>query len=356
LPSAQETGAAKLASIAKEAALKVVKRSRRPLAVTENGLRQFVEHEETGTRLYMQNTVATFSLGCQPDLEHITSRVRNVEFNPRRFSAAIVRMKDPKCTGLVFTSGKCVVAGARHEEDAFLGARKLSAMLRLTGYDVRFQNFKVQNMVGTGDLGFPVRLEAVVDANRVQSMYEPELFPGLIYRMQNPKASVTLFVSGKVIITSVKSRSQMLEAFGHIHSIVYPHRKVPLGMEELQGGAMVASSQQPSSSSSSLQAASLPALPADGADATKSSSSSKPSSNAGNDALWDLVGIGGDDEDEEVEVDDEDGGDGIGGFGSGIGRRGESASAVGAGFVDDEEDVDDEDDDDIGFGIGLRTT
>lgn len=74
----------------------------------------------------LQNIVATCNLQHQLDLSSIAQRARNAEYNPKRFAACIVRIKEPKTTALMFNSGKMVIAGAKSEEQSRLAARKVT--------------------------------------------------------------------------------------------------------------------------------------------------------------------------------------------------------------------------------------
>jgi transcription initiation factor TFIID TATA-box-binding protein len=66
-------------------------------------------------------------------------------------------------------------------------------------------------MVGTCDVGFPIRLEGIVFQHARFSSYEPELFPGLIYRMVSPKIVLLIFVSGKLVLTGGKTRKDIYQ-------------------------------------------------------------------------------------------------------------------------------------------------
>ena len=107
--------------------------------------------------------MCTVDLKCTPNLETIATRARNAEYNPQRFAAVIMRLREPKATGLLFTSGKLVVTGTKNEDDGRLGARKIAKIVSKLGFACSFANFKVQNMVVTGDCGFPIRLEGLAD-------------------------------------------------------------------------------------------------------------------------------------------------------------------------------------------------
>lgn len=75
-------------------------------------------------RPVLQNIVATCNLGSELDLKTIALHARNAEYNPKRFSAVIMRIREPKTTALIFRSGKMVVTGAKSEEQARHAARK----------------------------------------------------------------------------------------------------------------------------------------------------------------------------------------------------------------------------------------
>ena len=98
-----------------------------------------------------------------------------------------MRIREPKTTALVFASGKMVVTGAKSEEDSRLASRKYTRIVQKLGFNTKFTDFKIQNIVGSCDVKFPIRLEGLCNSHHNFSSYEPELFPGLIYRMMKPK-------------------------------------------------------------------------------------------------------------------------------------------------------------------------
>ena len=92
-------------------------------------------------------------------------------------------------------------------------------------FQAKFKDFKIQNMVGSCDVKFPIRLEGLVLTHSQFSSYEPELFPGLIYRMVKPRIVLLIFVSGKVVLTGAKVRQEIYEAFDNIHPILKNFKK-----------------------------------------------------------------------------------------------------------------------------------
>jgi transcription initiation factor TFIID TATA-box-binding protein len=136
----------------------------------------------------------------------------------QRFAAVIMRIRDPKTTALIFASGKMVVTGAKSEDDSKLASRKYARIIQKLGFNAKFTDFKIQNIVGSCDVKFPIRLEGLASKHHNFSSYEPELFPGLIYRMMKPKIVLLIFVSGKIVLTGAKVREEIYQAF----ELIYP--------------------------------------------------------------------------------------------------------------------------------------
>lgn len=155
----------------------------------------------------------------------------------QRFAAVIMRIREPKTTvsynflhltpirtdmsqALIFASGKMVVTGAKSEDDSRLASRKYARIIQKLGFNAKFTDFKIQNIVGSCDIKFPIRLEGLASRHHHFSSYEPELFPGLIYRMIQPKIVLLIFVSGKIVLTGAKVRDEIYKAFEMIYPVL----------------------------------------------------------------------------------------------------------------------------------------
>ncbi len=178
-------------------------------------------------------------------MKKIALYARNAEYNPKRFAAVIMRIRQPRTTALIFSSGKMVCTGAKSEDESRLAARKYARIIQKLGFTVielepdllktkkyfifsfkaKFMDFKIQNIVGSIDVKFSIRLEYFHTCHSQFCSYEPELFPGLIYRMLKPKVVLLIFVSGKVVITGAKLRSEINEAFENIYPILKAFKK-----------------------------------------------------------------------------------------------------------------------------------
>lgn len=186
----------------------------------------------------LQNIVSTVNLDCKLDLKTIALKARNAEYNPKRFAAVIMRIREPKTTALIFASGKMVCTGAKSEELSRIAARKYAKIIQKLDFPATFKDFKIQNIVGSCDVKFPIRLEGLAYAHGHFSSYEPELFPGLIYRMASPKIVLLIFVSGKIVLTGAKERVQIYEAFENIYPVLQVFKKAtdPVAGEALPSG------------------------------------------------------------------------------------------------------------------------
>ena len=103
--------------------------------------------------------MSTISIGCKLDLKKIVLQARNAEYNPKRFAALIMRIRAPRTTALIFSSGKMVCTGAKSEDESKLAARKYARIIQKLGFPAKFLDFQIQNIVGCADLQFSVRLE-----------------------------------------------------------------------------------------------------------------------------------------------------------------------------------------------------
>jgi len=82
-------------------------------------------------------------MDCKLDLKKIALKARNAEYNPKRFAAVIIRIRDPKTTALIFASGKMVCTGAKNEKASKQAARKFARIIQKLGFPVKFKQFKV---------------------------------------------------------------------------------------------------------------------------------------------------------------------------------------------------------------------
>jgi transcription initiation factor TFIID TATA-box-binding protein len=152
------------------------------------------------------NVVASTAIGAELDLNQVISIFEGAEYNKERFPGVVYRTTSPKTAALIFGSGKIVCTGAKSIADVGTGLSKVFDKLREMGTQIVDKpEIKIQNIVASADLGTVLNLNAVAIGLGLESVeYEPEQFPGLVYRMSSPKVVMLLFGSGKIVITGGK--------------------------------------------------------------------------------------------------------------------------------------------------------
>lgn len=173
----------------------------------------------------IQNCVSSVNLGCELRLLEIYCRTRFCEYNPSRFHGVVMKILEPRATALVFRSGKIVCTGTKNEHDSYIATRKFARIIQRLGFPVKFTGFKIQNFIASADLRFPLRLEALQSAHGQFAAYEPELFPGLVYRLVRPRLVLLLFCNGKLVFTGGKTRQDISDALDLIYPILRSYRK-----------------------------------------------------------------------------------------------------------------------------------
>jgi len=146
------------------------------------------------------------------DPDEIAATMPNVEFDPELFPGLVYRLKKPKTATLVFRTGKMVCTGAKSEKESKRAVHKIVKLVNEAGIKMsREPIITVQNIVASASLGVELNLELAA-MKLENTLYELEQFPGLIYRMRDPKVVLLLFDSGKIVITGAKFESQIDEA------------------------------------------------------------------------------------------------------------------------------------------------
>ena len=165
----------------------------------------------------IENVVASATLKQTIDLNSVVKAFPNVEYRPEQFPGLVFRLKKPKTATLIFGSGKMVCTGAKSERQSKKAVRKVVRELKNNGIlIVGKPSIKVQNIVASASLGGRIDLEKST-YTLGRTMYEPEQFPGLIYRMDTPKVVILLFASGKLVCTGAKREDQVYESVIKLH-------------------------------------------------------------------------------------------------------------------------------------------
>ncbi|MHA2005999.1 MAG: TATA-box-binding protein [Promethearchaeota archaeon] len=181
----------------------------------EEGLKEGEEDQDFETDLdyKIENVVATVVVEITEkiDLNQIARRHAEVEYNPERFPGLVMRIEKPRATILIFSTGKMVVTGLRKASEADRVVDKVVKNIRKAGIKLSNPEITIQNIVASGDLhtNIDLNMAAIV---MEYAMYEPEVFPGLIYRMQDPKTVFLIFSTGRIVCTGAKQKEIVREA------------------------------------------------------------------------------------------------------------------------------------------------
>ncbi len=158
------------------------------------------------------NIVVSTSLEHDIPLEKMAATLSNTEYNPEQFPGLVIRIKEPKTSALIFSSGNVVCTGARSIEKVRESIEKIIKSLEKIGIKIKIKpKINIQNIVASGSVGMDLNLNTLA-MKLGNTEYEPEQFPGLVYKLDEAKATFLLFSNGKVVCTGTKSEEQVHEA------------------------------------------------------------------------------------------------------------------------------------------------
>ncbi|MFZ7138351.1 MAG: TATA-box-binding protein [archaeon] len=165
----------------------------------------------------IQNVVVSVSLDQKFDLNAIVQGNPLVEYCPEKFPGLVFRLKKPKTAVLIFRTGKMICTGAKSGKAAKRAVKKTISELKASGIIIPGKpEIKIVNIVATANLLGHIELEDCAYILR-KTMYEPEQFPGLIYRMDEPKVVILLFASGKLVCTGATKEEDVYAAVDSLH-------------------------------------------------------------------------------------------------------------------------------------------
>ena len=165
----------------------------------------------------IENVVGTAKLNQRIDLNAVVKGNPGVEYRPEQFPGLVFRLKRPKTATLIFSSGKMVCTGTKSEKEAKRAIKKVVMELKKSGIIIPGKpELKIVNMVASVSLGGMIDLEKCAYSLR-RTMYEPEQFPGLIYRMDEPKVVILIFASGNLVCTGATKEEDVYKAVAKLH-------------------------------------------------------------------------------------------------------------------------------------------
>jgi transcription initiation factor TFIID TATA-box-binding protein len=173
------------------------------------------EEEEARSLTYaIQNIVVKVILNQKSDLnlERITEEISNVEYDKSRFPGLFLRILDPKCVAIIFRNGKMILSGLKLFNDVDIIISRIITELKTKAHvdiDIKMIYSEIVNIVTTANLYDKIDLDlAAIELEN--TVYEPEIFPALIYKSAAPVKCVFLvFSNGKLVLTGVKEKESI---------------------------------------------------------------------------------------------------------------------------------------------------
>lgn len=176
-----------------------------------------LEELKKGLDVRIVNIVVSTSLDHDIPLEKMAATLSNTEYNPEQFPGLVIRIKEPKTSALIFSSGKVVSTGAKTVDEVRQSLTKIKETLKKLNINITIEpEINIQNMVASGSIHMDLNLNTLA-MKLDNTEYEPEQFPGLVYKLKEAKATFLLFSNGKIVCTGTKSEAQVYKA---IHMLI----------------------------------------------------------------------------------------------------------------------------------------
>lgn len=157
------------------------------------------------------------------DLNVISRKYVDTRYNPERFPGLITKVEDTGATVLLFSTGKMVITGLKAADKAAPTVDHVLGMLEASGFAFdEAPVIELQNFVSSGDLGTPINLDKA-SLTLENAVYEPEVFPGAICRVQDPKSVILLFSTGRFVVTGVKKKAAIQQVVDKLVESVKKH-------------------------------------------------------------------------------------------------------------------------------------
>ncbi|MEM2874101.1 MAG: TATA-box-binding protein [Candidatus Nanoarchaeia archaeon] len=167
---------------------------------------------ETKVYTRTENVVVSASLHRELPLERLAAKLERADYNPETFPGLILKLDVPKASALLFSSGKIICTGTKSLREARTAIDAIKKKLEDIGLKVKGEpDIEVQNMVASGDVGGKLNLNEII-IKFENTEYDPEQFPGLVYKLPNSHITFLLFGTGKIVITGAKSEKEIVES------------------------------------------------------------------------------------------------------------------------------------------------
>ena len=166
----------------------------------------------SGFRIKIQNMVSYTELGKPVSLEILLDKVDDTEWQPEQFPGLIMKIRSPRASALIFSQGKIVCTGTKSKRDLREAMKKVVEKIESAGIKMPSKyTTKIENIVASTKIKGELDLDELA-LTLENSEYEPEQFPGLVYRIKEPRVAFLLFRSGRVICAGAQKESLIHDA------------------------------------------------------------------------------------------------------------------------------------------------
>lgn len=171
-------------------------------------------------KVSIENIVSSIKFQEKIPLDELINYSENIEYEPEQFPGAVYRIENMPVTSLIFSSGKVILTGAENTEMINQAVEKVKKLLEKAGVKTRnMEELKIENIVASTKFPYRINLD-VLAYNLETTEYEPEQFPGLIYRDKEYNLVLLVFNSGKVICTGGKNVKEVREVIDKFYKVV----------------------------------------------------------------------------------------------------------------------------------------
>ena len=168
--------------------------------------------EEIKKNVKVVNIVVSTSLGKNIPLERVAANLPNTEYNPEQFPGLVLKLREPKTSALIFNSGKVVCTGSKSMEIVKKSIQVIIETMAKVDIKIDIEpEIQIQNVVASGNIGMHLNLN-ILSVKLENTEYEPEQFPGLVYKLPGARATFLLFTNGKIVCTGTNSKEGVYHA------------------------------------------------------------------------------------------------------------------------------------------------
>ena len=166
------------------------------------------------TDVMVENIIAYSKISNDLNIEKIAEKLPEFNYNPDKFLGLTLKLEKPDVAVLILKNGKTVFTGAKKREDIENAFERI--MDKIEGIDIKLKKtpiIVIQNIVASIDLKKELNLDLISKGLLSDNIdYNPEQFPGLVYKIDENGASLLIFNNGKIVFTGFLTIEEITDA------------------------------------------------------------------------------------------------------------------------------------------------